>query len=71
MPSALLVKPPPSCIFPARGAVFVLRIIAGDLYWNKANDCDCAINMFISPFPYILKKQWIACVPCFSSVRPS
>lgn len=32
---------------------FVSRIIAGDFDWNKANHCDCAINMFISLFTYI------------------
>jgi hypothetical protein len=46
-------EPPPGCLFPARGAVFVSRIIAGDFDWNKANHCDCAINMFISLFTYI------------------
>jgi hypothetical protein len=49
---ALLVKPPPS--YSLRVAQFLfLRIIAGDVDWNKANDCDCSINMFISLFTYI------------------
>lgn len=34
-------------------------IIAGDIDWNKANNCDCSISVVIPLFAYILLKQRI------------